>query len=164
MTNQNLKKINSDLNFVYSDNGSISIVFHNNDLLMGVVGEFNKHLKELEELRNLNKKIKVQNEQLKAENERLKLLSAKTLKENEASKQLIVELLKENEKIKLAKEIFKKEILENQNKEILKKIEEEVSKPVINKFRLLMFLLVLVSIIFTFGFLITRISIKLFKI
>ena len=77
---------------------------------------------------------------------------------------MIVELLKENEKIKLVKEIFKKEILENQNKEILKKIEEEVSKPVINKFRLLMFLLVLVSIIFTFGFLITRISIKLFKI
>jgi len=126
--------------------------------------DYNKDLKELEELRNLNKKIKAQNEQLKAENEKLKLLSAKTLKENEASKQLIVELLKENEKIKLAKEIFKKEILENQNKEILKKIEEEVSKPVINKFRLLMFLLVLVSIIFTFGFLITRISIKLFKI
>ena len=126
--------------------------------------DYNKDLKELEELRNLNKQIKVQNEQLKAENEKLKLLSTKTLKENEASKQLIVELLKENEKIKLAKEIFKKEILENQNKEILKKIEEEVSRPAINKFSLLMFLLVLVSTIFTFGFLITRISIKLFRI
>ncbi len=54
MTNQNLKKINSDLNFVYSDNGSISIVFHNNNLLMGVVGEFNSNLKELEKITNAN--------------------------------------------------------------------------------------------------------------
>ena len=54
MTNQNLKKINSDLNFVYSDNGSISIVFHNNDLLMGVVGEFNSNLQELEKITNSN--------------------------------------------------------------------------------------------------------------
>jgi len=54
LTNQNLKKINSDLNFVYSDNGSISIVFHNNDLLMGVVGEFNSNLQELEKITNSN--------------------------------------------------------------------------------------------------------------
>ena len=54
MTNQNLKKINSDLNFVYSDNGSISVVFHNNDLLMGVVGEFNSNLQELEKITNSN--------------------------------------------------------------------------------------------------------------
>ena len=43
-------KINSDLKFVYSDNNSISVIFPNNDLLMGVLGEFNKNLKELEEL------------------------------------------------------------------------------------------------------------------
>ena len=61
--------------------------------------DYNKDLKELEELRNLNKKIKAQNEQLKAENEKLKLLSAKTLKENEASKQLIVELLRKMKKL-----------------------------------------------------------------
>ena len=38
------------LKFVYSENNSISVIFHENDLLMGVVGEFNKNLKELEKL------------------------------------------------------------------------------------------------------------------
>jgi len=46
------KKLNSNLKFVYSDNNSISVVFQNNDLLMGVVGEFNSNLKELEKLTN----------------------------------------------------------------------------------------------------------------
>ena len=40
--------IDSSLKFVYSDNNSLSVIFHDNDLLMGVVGEFNKNLKELE--------------------------------------------------------------------------------------------------------------------
>jgi phosphate starvation-inducible protein PhoH and related proteins len=48
------KKINSNLKFVYSDNNSLSVIFHDNDLLMGVVGEFNKNLKELEELSKIN--------------------------------------------------------------------------------------------------------------
>ena len=42
------KNIQSSLKFVYSENNSISVIFHENDLLMGVVGEFNKNLKELE--------------------------------------------------------------------------------------------------------------------
>jgi phosphate starvation-inducible PhoH-like protein len=46
------KKINSGLKFVYSDNNSLSVIFHDNDLLMGVVGEFNKNLKELEKITN----------------------------------------------------------------------------------------------------------------
>ena len=46
------KKLNSNLKFVYSDNNSISLVFQNNDLLMGVVGEFNKNLQELEKIIN----------------------------------------------------------------------------------------------------------------
>ena len=54
MGNSTLKKISSDLKFVYSDNDSISVVFQNNDLLMGVVGEFNSNLKELEKLTNTN--------------------------------------------------------------------------------------------------------------
>ena len=54
MENSTLKKISSDLKFVYSDNNSISVVFQNNDLLMGVVGEFNSNLKELEKLTNTN--------------------------------------------------------------------------------------------------------------
>ena len=44
------KNINTTLKFVYSDNNSLSVIFHDNDLLMGVVGEFNKNLKELEKI------------------------------------------------------------------------------------------------------------------
>ena len=48
------KKINSTLNFVYSENNSLSVIFHDNDLLMGIVGEFNKNLKELEKITDTN--------------------------------------------------------------------------------------------------------------
>ena len=49
MSNIN-KKSNNNLKFVYSENNTISIVFPNNELLMGVLGEFNKNLKELENI------------------------------------------------------------------------------------------------------------------
>ena len=48
------KKIDQSLKFVYSDNNSLSVIFHDNDLLMGVVGEFNKNLKELEKISDSN--------------------------------------------------------------------------------------------------------------
>ena len=48
------KKIDSSLKFVYSENNSLSVIFHDNDLLMGVVGEFNKNLKELEKITQSN--------------------------------------------------------------------------------------------------------------
>ena len=54
MSNSSLKKLSLDLKYVYSDNNSISVIFQNNDLLMGVVGEFNSNLKELEKLTNTN--------------------------------------------------------------------------------------------------------------
>ena len=54
MSNIVSKKINSSLKFVYSDNNSLSVIFHDNELLMGVVGEFNKNLKELEELSKIS--------------------------------------------------------------------------------------------------------------
>ena len=54
MNNVNLKKINSTLKFVYSDNNSLSVIFQDNDLLMGVVGQFNDNLKELEKITNTN--------------------------------------------------------------------------------------------------------------
>ncbi len=44
------KNIQTLLKFVYSDNNSLSVIFHDNNLLMGVVGEFNKNLKELEKI------------------------------------------------------------------------------------------------------------------
>jgi phosphate starvation-inducible protein PhoH and related proteins len=52
LNNTVLKKINSTLKFVYSENNSLSVIFQDNDLLMGVVGEFNENLKELEKITN----------------------------------------------------------------------------------------------------------------
>ena len=50
-----IKKNNdTSLKFVYSDNNSLSVIFHDNDLLMGVVGEFNKNLKKLEKITKSN--------------------------------------------------------------------------------------------------------------
>jgi hypothetical protein len=46
------KNIDQSLKFVYSDNNSLSVIFHDNNLLMGVVGEFNKNLQELEKITN----------------------------------------------------------------------------------------------------------------
>ena len=53
MNNVLYKKAVDDLKFVYSENNTLSIIFKNNDILMGVVGEFNNNLKELEKLRIL---------------------------------------------------------------------------------------------------------------
>ena len=50
MNNPLLNKLNKDLKFVYSDNNTLSIIFNNNEILMGVVGEFNNNLKELEKI------------------------------------------------------------------------------------------------------------------
>ena len=44
------KKCDTSLKFVYSDNNSLSVIFQDNELLIGVVGEFNKNLKALEEI------------------------------------------------------------------------------------------------------------------
>jgi len=48
------KNINSSLKLVYSDNNTLSVIFNDNDLLLGVVGEFNKNLKELEKITQSN--------------------------------------------------------------------------------------------------------------
>ena len=50
MNNPLLNKLIKDLKFVYSDNDTLSIIFNNNEILMGVVGEFNNNLKELEKI------------------------------------------------------------------------------------------------------------------
>ena len=46
----NKKNIISELKYVYSENNTLSIIFQNNDLLLGVAGEFNNNLKELEKI------------------------------------------------------------------------------------------------------------------
>ena len=48
------KNIQSSLKFVYSENNTLSVIFHDNNLLMGIVGEFNKNLKELERITGAN--------------------------------------------------------------------------------------------------------------
>ena len=50
MSNIVHKKIGAKLKFVYSDNDTLSVIFQNNNLLLGVVGEFNSNLKELEKI------------------------------------------------------------------------------------------------------------------
>ena len=54
MKNSIKKNIQSSLKIVYSDNNTLSVIFNSNDLLMGVVGEFNKNLKELEKITGAN--------------------------------------------------------------------------------------------------------------
>ena len=50
MSNTVYKKLNSDLRFVYSENNTLSMVFKSNEILSGVVGEFNNNIKELEKI------------------------------------------------------------------------------------------------------------------
>ncbi len=52
MNNFAKSKINPDLKYVYSENNALSIVFQSNELLLGVLGEFNNNIKELEKITN----------------------------------------------------------------------------------------------------------------
>ena len=54
MKNIAQKNFKSELKFVYSDNDTLSIIFQNNDILLGVVGEFNNNIKQLEEITSTN--------------------------------------------------------------------------------------------------------------
>ncbi len=47
-------KINTDLKYVYSENNALSIIFPSNELLFGVLGEFNNNLRELERITDTN--------------------------------------------------------------------------------------------------------------
>ena len=48
------KNFKSELKFVYSNNDTLSIIFQNNEILLGVVGEFNNNIKQLEEITKTN--------------------------------------------------------------------------------------------------------------
>ena len=48
------KNFKSELKFVYSDNDTLSIIFQSNDILLGVVGEFNNNIKQLEKITHTN--------------------------------------------------------------------------------------------------------------
>jgi phosphate starvation-inducible PhoH-like protein len=60
----------TELKFVYSENNTLNIIFQNNELLLGVVGEFNNNLKELERITKTNiysrgNSILLKNDQIK---------------------------------------------------------------------------------------------------
>ena len=46
------KNFKSALKFVYSENDALSIIFQKNEILLGVVGEFNNNIKQLEQITN----------------------------------------------------------------------------------------------------------------
>ena len=48
------KNFKSELKLVYSDNNTLSIIFQSNDILLGVVGEFNNNIKQLEKITGTN--------------------------------------------------------------------------------------------------------------
>ena len=50
MNNTLKKNLKEELKFVYSENNTLSIIFQNNELLLGVVGEFNNNIKDLEKI------------------------------------------------------------------------------------------------------------------
>jgi len=50
LSNTAYKKLNSDFRFVYSENSTLSIIFQSNEILSGVLGEFNNNIKELEKI------------------------------------------------------------------------------------------------------------------
>ena len=50
----NSNSLRRDLKIVYSDSNSISLVFQNNNILRGVVGEFDSNLNDLEKLSGSN--------------------------------------------------------------------------------------------------------------
>ena len=53
--NNSIKKNSQSLfKFVYSENNTLSVIIHDNGILMGVVGEFNQNLKELEKITGAN--------------------------------------------------------------------------------------------------------------
>ncbi len=69
------KNINSYLKFVYSENDTLSIIFQNNELFSGVLGEFNNNIKELEKIIKTNIYTRVNSISIKTDqknNEKIK--------------------------------------------------------------------------------------------
>ena len=111
MNNLSYKKAANDIKFVYSDNNTLSIIFKNNDILMGVVGEFNNNLKELEKITNTSIYSRGNS-----------ILVKSTLKKNEMVKNAIVFLV---DQFINNGAIEKKDILSSVNKFM---IEEKTDK------------------------------------
>ncbi len=102
MNNTAYKKLNSELKFVYSENDTLSIIFQSNEMLLGVVGEFNNNIKELEKITDT-----------KIYSRGNSILVKGNLKKNEQIKNAIKFL---TEQFKINRTIEKKDILSSVNK------------------------------------------------
>ncbi len=102
MNNTAYKKLNSDLKFVYSENDTLSIIFQSNEILLGVVGEFNNNIKELEKITDT-----------KIYSRGNSILVKGNLKKNELIKNAVKFL---TEQFKINRTIEKKDILSSVNK------------------------------------------------
>ena len=102
MNNTAYKKLNSELKFVYSENDTLSIIFQSNEMLLGVVGEFNNNIKELEKITDT-----------KIYSRGNSILVKGNLKKNELIKNAIKFL---TEQFKINRTIEKKDILSSVNK------------------------------------------------
>ena len=110
MSNTAYKKLNSDLRLVYSENNTLSIVFQNNEILSGVVGEFNNNIKELEKITKT-----------KIYSRGNSIIVKSNLKKNELIKNAIQFL---SEQLKINGTIEKKDIISSVNKFM---IEEKIN-------------------------------------
>ena len=102
MNNTAYKKLNSELKFVYSENDTLSIIFQSNEMLLGVVGEFNNNIKELEKITDT-----------KIYSRGNSILVKGNLKKNELIKNAVKFL---TEQFKINRTIEKKDILSSVNK------------------------------------------------
>jgi phosphate starvation-inducible PhoH-like protein len=102
LNNTAYKKLNSELKFVYSENDTLSIIFQSNEILLGVVGEFNNNIKELEKITDT-----------KIYSRGNSILVKGNLKKNELIKNAIKFL---TEQFKINRTIEKKDILSSVNK------------------------------------------------
>ncbi len=112
MSNTAYKKINSDLRYVYSENDTLSIIFQSNEILSGVVGEFNNNIKELEKITKT-----------KIYSRGNSIVVKSNLKKNELIKNAIQFL---SEQLKINGAIEKKDIISSVNKFM---IEEKINNP-----------------------------------
>ena len=110
MSNTAYKKLNSDLRLVYSENNTLSIVFQSNEMLSGVVGEFNNNIKELEKITKT-----------KIYSRGNSIIVKSNLKKNELIKNAIQFL---SEQLKINGTIEKKDIISSVNKFM---IEEKIN-------------------------------------
>ena len=74
MKNSIQKNLQTSLKFVYSENNTLSVIFNDNNLLIGVVGEFNKNLKELEKITGANLYSRGNSILIKSTNEKNELI------------------------------------------------------------------------------------------